>query len=127
MKSRYMRHIEAIGTSMYGRHRWQRPTARILGADRRTLGRWRDGVGGPTVEDVFRMIAASREHYSAVRQAHDAALQALQLDKPAAPARSIQTPQSAPPFAAVSGNRNRVGVFADFPPLKTSEIGWPRP
>jgi hypothetical protein len=83
MQSALMHHIAALGRSIYGPERWQRPTARVLGIDHRTLGRWQAGEGGPTFEDGLRMLTTAREHYADVRRAHDAALQALQL----APAR----------------------------------------
>jgi len=80
-----MPHVAAVGRSIFGPHCWQRPTARILGIDHRTLGRWQAGEGGPDFDDVLSMIGYAREHYEGVRRAHDAALRALQLAPPSTP------------------------------------------
>ena len=77
-----MLHLGAIGQAVYGRC-WRRPTARALQVHHRTLLRRQSGQGGPTVHDLLHMLGIAREHYSGTRRAHDAALRALQLDKPA--------------------------------------------
>src|SRR6516165_6762579 len=78
-----MHHVGAIGQAVYGRC-WRRPTARALQVHHRTLLRWQCGQGGPTVHDLLHMLGIAREHYARARNTHDAALRALQLDKPPA-------------------------------------------
>src|SRR5215813_5618447 len=101
MKSLYIRHIEAIGKSMHGPHRWQRPTARLLNVDRRTLGRSHAGQGSPDYDDVLRILVAAKARNSSIQAAHDAALGGLRITHPTAPAPTGQPAQSAPPYQPI--------------------------
>src|SRR5262245_2582857 len=124
MKSLYIRHIEAIGRSMYGAHRWQRPTARLLNVDRRTLGRWQAGQGSPDYNDVLSIIAAAKARNSSIQAAHDAALGDLRISQSVAPARTVQPAQSAPPYQPIRSPTIHVPILPSHPsaPLRR---GWP--
>ena len=76
-----MQIIASMGQAIYGQW-WQRHVARDLGVHACTIGRWLRGIGGPTVEDLHRLLIVARNRYQAILAAHEAGRQALRLIPP---------------------------------------------
>jgi hypothetical protein len=64
------KHLIAIGMALHGRRRWQRPTARDLGVDRKFVWRWSRGQGQPTTDDIRRLLEVARQHHDEVARAY---------------------------------------------------------
>jgi hypothetical protein len=83
------KHLIAVGMALHGRSRWQRPTARDLGVDRKFVWRWSRGQSQPTTEHLERLLAVARQHHDTVAKAYLPA-----LDHVNAYIRAQQAPQS---------------------------------
>jgi hypothetical protein len=79
---------------MHG-ERWQRPVARDLGVNSRTIGRWMRGEGRPTTDDLRRLVAVARQRGAAITAAAEDSVAYLRSFQWAAPAPEKQTPKKA--------------------------------
>jgi hypothetical protein len=78
MAKTYIQAIAAIGRELYG-ERWQRSASRDLGVHDVTVGRWLRGIGAPTIDDLQRMLAATRHKIDRLFALHDDATDASRL------------------------------------------------
>jgi transcriptional regulator with XRE-family HTH domain len=65
------RHLIMVGKALYG-ERWQRPIARDLGVNSRTIVRWMRGEGRPTTDDLRRLEAVARQRCAGITAAVEA-------------------------------------------------------
>ena len=92
-----------FGIALYG-ERWQRPIARDLGVNSRTIGRWMRGEGRPNTDDFCRLVAVARQRRADITAAIEASAY-LTYRQPqwAAPAPEKQTPKKGPAPPAIYG------------------------
>jgi hypothetical protein len=88
------RHLIMVGQAMHGPY-WQRPTARDVGVDNKTVWRWTRGEGRPTSDDLRRLEAVAKQRRANITAAFEASAYLTQPQW-AAPAPEKQTPNKAP-------------------------------
>lgn len=55
--------LEHVAWLIYG-DRWQTSAAKNIGVTARTVRRWSEGIGGPSVQDLDRFYKFARDHAS---------------------------------------------------------------
>jgi hypothetical protein len=110
--------------AMHG-ERWQRPIARDLGVNGRTIVRWLHGQGRPTTDDLRRLMAVAQQRSAAITAAAEALVAGYLrfcMGTDRAPPRERKVPPV--PFSAYAGlpgPRAKMvahGRWAVLPPLK---------
>jgi hypothetical protein len=89
------RNLIRLGKALHG-ERWQRPIARDLGVDNKTVWRWIRGEGRPTSDDLRRLEAVVRQRRDNITEALEAKGAYLTYRQWAALAAEKQTPKNTP-------------------------------
>jgi hypothetical protein len=96
------RHLITLGQAVHGPY-WQRPTARDVGVDNKTVWRWTRGEGRPTSDDLRRLVAVARQRRADITAAIEAsAYLTYRQPQSAAPEKQFPKKQHAT-YAVIHG------------------------